>query len=107
MNVDDVLDFYGISGTRTDTKLLVTAKQIGGQDDEPLSCVACTCFFRHQSGAGHQHVREFDLIGGFLLVLAFSASSPLCALCLLAALSTAAATTTAAAPPADGPTFEI
>jgi hypothetical protein len=44
------------------------------------------------------------LIRGFLLVLAFSTSSPLCALCLLAALSTAA---TAATPPADGPTFEI
>jgi len=46
-------------------------------------------------------------MGGFLLVLAFSTFSPLCALCLLAALSTAAATATAAAPPADGPTFEI
>jgi hypothetical protein len=46
-------------------------------------------------------------MGGFLLVLAFSTSSPLCALCLLAALSTAAATATAAAPSTDGPTFEI
>jgi hypothetical protein len=45
MNVDYFLDFYDIGGARTDTKLLVTAEQIGGQDDEPLSCVACTCFF--------------------------------------------------------------
>jgi len=37
-----------------------------------------------------------------VLVLTFSTSGPLCALCLLAALSTAAATFAA-----DGPTFEI
>lgn len=39
-----------------------------------------------------------------MLVLAFSTSGPLCALCLLAALSTATATATLAA---DGPAFEI
>jgi hypothetical protein len=47
MNANDFADFDGISGARTDTEFLVTAEEIGGQDDEPLGCVAATGFLRH------------------------------------------------------------